>query len=105
EMTLSIQSDYASAYNQRGLIAQEGQQYEAATAAFKKAFELDPCETGFSYKVGWSLLEELKFDDSEQWAWETNELPRSKLRGIKPPLAYTRVPPVWRGDIRVACAP
>jgi hypothetical protein len=34
-----------------------------------------------------------------------NELPRSKLRGIKPPLAYTRVPPVWRGDIRVACAP
>jgi hypothetical protein len=36
---------------------------------------------------------------------DVNELPRSKLRGIKPPLAYTRVPPVWRGDIRVACAP
>ena len=39
ERALSIQSDYAWAYNQRGLIAQEGQQYEAATAAFKKAFE------------------------------------------------------------------
>ena len=34
-----------------------------------------------------------------------NELPRSKLRGIKPPFAYTRVPPVWRGDTRVACEP
>jgi hypothetical protein len=29
--------------------------------------------------------------------WRSNELPRSLLRGIKPPLAYTRVPPVWRG--------
>ena len=36
---------------------------------------------------------------------EANELPRSKLRGIKPPFAYTRVPPVWRGDTRVACEP
>jgi DNA modification methylase len=34
-----------------------------------------------------------------------NELPRSKLRGIKPPLAYPRVPPVWRGGTRVACEP
>ena len=27
----------------------------------------------------------------------TNESPRSKLRGIKPPLAYRHGPPVWRG--------
>jgi tetratricopeptide (TPR) repeat protein len=74
ETTLSIQADYAWAHYQRGLIVQEGQQYEAATAAFKKAFELDPCETEFSYNVGWSLLEELKFDDSEQWARKTLEL-------------------------------
>ena len=26
-----------------------------------------------------------------------NELPRSKLRGIKPPLARSYGPPVWRG--------
>jgi hypothetical protein len=32
-----------------------------------------------------------------------NELPRSKLRGIKPPLAYIRVPPVWRGRAGVSC--
>jgi hypothetical protein len=34
-----------------------------------------------------------------------NELPRSKLRGIKPPFAYTKGPPVWRGETRVACEP
>jgi hypothetical protein len=34
-----------------------------------------------------------------------NELPRSKLRGIKPPFASPRVPPVWRGDTCVACEP
>jgi hypothetical protein len=27
-----------------------------------------------------------------------NELPRSKLRGIKPPLARSYGPPVWRGN-------
>jgi hypothetical protein len=27
-----------------------------------------------------------------------NDLPRSKLRGIKPPLAYSYGPPVWRGE-------
>jgi hypothetical protein len=34
--------------------------------------------------------------DATPSLWIANELPRSKLRGIKPPLAYTRVPPVWR---------
>ena len=29
-----------------------------------------------------------------------NESPRSKLRGIKPPLAYSCGPPVWRGGGR-----
>ena len=29
---------------------------------------------------------------------EVNELPRSKLRGIKPPLARSYGPPVWRGN-------
>ena len=33
----------------------------------------------------------------------TNELPRSKLRGIKPPLAYSYGPPVWRGRAGVSC--
>jgi transposase len=32
-----------------------------------------------------------------------NELPRSKLRGIKPPLAYSYGPPVWRGRAGVSC--
>jgi hypothetical protein len=39
-----------------------------------------------------------------------NELPRSKLRGIQPPLAYSSGPPVWRGSAGVsgvgsACEP
>ena len=29
--------------------------------------------------------------------WGVDELPRSKLRGINPPLAYSYGPPVWRG--------
>ena len=29
---------------------------------------------------------------------DINELPRSKLRGIKPPLARSYGPPVWRGN-------
>src|SRR6185436_17038758 len=29
---------------------------------------------------------------------DLNELPRSKLRGIKPPLARSYGPPVWRGN-------
>jgi hypothetical protein len=32
-----------------------------------------------------------------------NELPRSKLRGIKPPLADSYGPPVWRGRTGVSC--
>jgi hypothetical protein len=32
-----------------------------------------------------------------------NELPRSKLRGINPPLAYSSGPPVWRGRVGVSC--
>jgi hypothetical protein len=30
---------------------------------------------------------------------DANELPRSKLRGIKPPLADSYGPPVWRGEL------
>jgi hypothetical protein len=32
-----------------------------------------------------------------------NELPRSKLRGINPPLARGDGPPVWRGHTGPAC--
>jgi hypothetical protein len=32
-----------------------------------------------------------------------NELPRSKLRGINPPLADSYGPPVWRGKAGVSC--
>ena len=32
-----------------------------------------------------------------------NELPRSKLRGIKPPLARSYGPPVWRDILGAAC--
>ena len=32
-----------------------------------------------------------------------NEFPRSKLRGINPPLAYSSGPPVWRGRAGISC--
>jgi hypothetical protein len=32
-----------------------------------------------------------------------DELPRSKLRGINPPLADSYGPPVWRGKAGVSC--
>jgi len=35
--------------------------------------------------------------------YKLDELPRSKLRGIKPPLAYSYGPPVWRGRAGVSC--
>ena len=35
--------------------------------------------------------------------YNPNELPRSKLRGINPPLADSYGPPVWRGKAGVSC--
>ena len=57
------------------------------------------------------LLRQLRAKSRGPWTWEKqrelDELPRSKLRGIKPPLAYSHGPPVWRGGcsciLRVAC--
>ena len=46
------------------------------------------------------ILEEMYF---LPYAEILNELPRSKLRGIKPPLAYSYGPPVWRGRAGVSC--
>ena len=74
DKTLSIQPDYPRAHNQRGLIAQEQKQYDRAIAAFEKAHELDPSEADFAYNIGWSLLEELKYPESEKWAQKAIKL-------------------------------
>ena len=66
--TLLARVDYAWAYNQRGLIAQDQQQHATAILDLKKAFDLYPLEADFAYNVGWSLLEELNYADSEFWA-------------------------------------
>ena len=56
-----------------------------------------------------SARPELREYIATSWKGE-NELPRSKLRGIKPPLACSSGPPVWRGRAGVsgvwsACEP
>ena len=51
DKTLSIQSDYAWAHNQRGLIARDQKQYDRAIAAFEKAHALDPSEPVFPYNL------------------------------------------------------
>lgn len=42
-------------------------------------------------------------DAREHSSYVNNELPRSKLRGINPPLADSYGPPVWRGKAGVSC--
>jgi hypothetical protein len=45
----------------------------------------------------------LLYQDLTQTTPADNELPRSKLRGINPPLADSYGPPVWRGKAGVSC--
>ena len=48
-----------------------------------------PVDTDQAWKIALTVF---RWEGSD-----ANELPRSKLRGIKPPLAYSHGPPVWRG--------
>jgi tetratricopeptide (TPR) repeat protein len=92
DKTLAIQSDYPSAYNQRGLIARDQKQYDGAIAAFEKAHELDPGEAEFAYSVGWNLLEELKYAESEAWAGKAIQLDREHVgaQNLLGAIAYAR---------------
>ena len=68
DRTLAINPSYASAHNQRGLVAQELKQFDLATASFMKAHELDPSEPNFECSIGWHLLEQLDLAKSMEWA-------------------------------------
>jgi tetratricopeptide (TPR) repeat protein len=92
EKTLFVDATYAWAHNQRGLIAQDQQQYEPATEAFKRAFELDPGEEQFAFEVGWNLLEALNYAESEVWAQRTLGMNSEHLgaQNLLGAIAFTR---------------
>ena len=71
DKTLAIQSDYASAHNQRGLIAQDQKQYDGAIAAFEKAHELDPRELVFPNNLADCYRQQMQYGKASEWVDKT----------------------------------
>ena len=67
DTTLSIQSDYAWAHNQRGLIAQDQKQYDRAIAAFEQAHELDPSEPAYADNLADAYRLQKQYDKAKAW--------------------------------------
>ena len=71
EKALAVQSDYAWAHNQRGLIAQDQKDYEQATAAFEEAHKLDPKEPSFAINLANTYRLQKQYDKANEWVEKT----------------------------------